>query len=117
MTTVISVRFRSGSKTYYFDPGQLEIQTGDDVVVEVPCGTVVFDAETGEYLAEVTEHNQELKLLRGGRGGLCNWHFLGNFWYFDSYLYCGFPGRFFENNFYFCLHGRCCMWRPRLSNF
>ena len=48
---------------------------GDDVVVEVPCGTVVFDAETGEYLAEVTEHNQELKLLRGGRGGLGNWHF------------------------------------------
>ena len=48
---------------------------GDDVVVEVPCGTVVFDAETGEYLTEVTDDGQEIKLLRGGRGGLGNWHF------------------------------------------
>ena len=48
---------------------------GDDVIIEVPCGTVVFDAETGEYLCEVVEHDEEIKLLRGGRGGLGNWHF------------------------------------------
>lgn len=48
---------------------------GDDVVVDVPCGTVVFDAETGEFLTEVTDDGQEVKLLRGGRGGLGNWHF------------------------------------------
>ena len=48
---------------------------GDDVTIEVPCGTVVFDSETGEYLCEVTEHDEEIKLLRGGRGGLGNWHF------------------------------------------
>lgn len=48
---------------------------GEDVIVEVPCGTVVFDAETGEYLCEVTEDGEEVKLLRGGRGGLGNWHF------------------------------------------
>lgn len=48
---------------------------GEDVVVDVPCGTVVFDAETGEYLCEVTDNGQEVKLLRGGRGGLGNWHF------------------------------------------
>lgn len=48
---------------------------GEDVIVEVPCGTVVFDAETGEYLTEVTDDGQEIKLLRGGRGGLGNWHF------------------------------------------
>ena len=48
---------------------------GKDVVVDVPCGTVVFDAETGEYLTEVTEDGEEIKLLRGGRGGLGNWHF------------------------------------------
>lgn len=48
---------------------------GDDVVVEVPCGTVVFDAETGEYVCEVTDDGQEVKLLKGGRGGLGNWHF------------------------------------------
>ena len=48
---------------------------GEDVIVDVPCGTVVFDAESGEFLCEVTEDGQEVKLLRGGRGGLGNWHF------------------------------------------
>ena len=48
---------------------------GDDVIIDVPCGTVVFDAETGEYLCEVTDDGQEIKLLKGGRGGLGNWHF------------------------------------------
>ena len=48
---------------------------GADQVIEVPCGTVVFDAVTGEYLCEVTDDGQELILLRGGRGGLGNWHF------------------------------------------
>ena len=48
---------------------------GEDQIVEVPCGTVVFDAETGEYLCEVTDDGQEVKLLRGGKGGLGNWHF------------------------------------------
>lgn len=48
---------------------------GDDVTITVPCGTVVYDADTGEYLCEITDHEQEIKLLRGGRGGLGNWHF------------------------------------------
>jgi len=48
---------------------------GEDVVVDVPCGTVVFDAGSGEFLCEVTDDGQEVKLLRGGRGGLGNWHF------------------------------------------
>lgn len=50
-------------------------KNGEDVVIDVPCGTVVYDAETGKYLAEVTRDGQELNLLRGGRGGLGNWHF------------------------------------------
>lgn len=48
---------------------------GDDVIIEVPCGTVVYDAETGEFLCEVNYDGEEVKLLRGGRGGLGNWHF------------------------------------------
>ncbi len=48
---------------------------GEDKVIEVPCGTVVFDAETGEFLCEVTSDGEEIKLLRGGRGGLGNWNF------------------------------------------
>lgn len=48
---------------------------GEDVTIDVPCGTVVFDAETGQYLCEVTDDGQIVPLLRGGRGGLGNWHF------------------------------------------
>jgi GTP-binding protein len=48
---------------------------GEDVIVEVPCGTVVFDAETGEYLTEVKYDGEDVPLLKGGRGGLGNWHF------------------------------------------
>lgn len=48
---------------------------GDDVYVDVPCGTVVYNAETGDYICDVTEHGQEVILMRGGRGGLGNWHF------------------------------------------
>lgn len=48
---------------------------GVDAVIEVPMGTVVYDAETGEYLTEITDHDQKVVLLKGGRGGLGNWHF------------------------------------------
>ncbi|MDE5876762.1 MAG: GTPase ObgE [Muribaculaceae bacterium] len=48
---------------------------GEDRIIEVPVGTTVFDAETGEFLCEVTEDGQEVYLLRGGKGGLGNWHF------------------------------------------
>lgn len=48
---------------------------GNDVTIEVPCGTVVYDAETGQFLTEVTHDGQIVKLLKGGRGGLGNWHF------------------------------------------
>lgn len=48
---------------------------GADKIVEVPCGTVVYDADTGEFLCDVTEDQQEVILIKGGRGGLGNWHF------------------------------------------
>ncbi len=50
-------------------------KAGEDAVIEVPMGTVVYDAETGEFLAEVTDDGQTVVLLKGGRGGLGNWHF------------------------------------------
>ena len=59
----------SGSKNRSFG------KDGEDKVIEVPCGTVVYNAETGEYICDVTEHGQEVVLLKGGRGGLGNWHF------------------------------------------
>lgn len=57
----------SGSRSFGKD--------GEDKVIEVPCGTVVYDAETGEFMCDITEDGQELILMKGGRGGQGNWHF------------------------------------------
>ena len=55
--------------------GRSSGKDGEDKVIEVPCGTAVYDAESGKFLCEVTDDGQEVKLLRGGRGGLGNWNF------------------------------------------
>ena len=48
---------------------------GEDRYIEVPLGTVAYDADTGKYLCDVTEDGQAVMLLKGGRGGLGNWQF------------------------------------------
>ena len=48
---------------------------GKDEYIDVPCGTVVYDAETGKYVCDITYDGQEIVLLKGGRGGLGNFQF------------------------------------------
>jgi len=48
---------------------------GEDLIIEVPIGTVARHAETGEKMAEIMQDGQEIILLKGGRGGLGNQHF------------------------------------------
>ncbi len=48
---------------------------GEDKIIEVPLGTVAKDADTGEIIGEITEHEQLFFLVKGGRGGLGNWNF------------------------------------------
>jgi GTP-binding protein len=48
---------------------------GEDIILEVPLGTVARDAETGELHFEITEHDEQKILVPGGRGGLGNAHF------------------------------------------
>ena len=48
---------------------------GKDVYIDVPCGTVVYDAETGKFICDVMHDGQEVMLLKGGRGGLGNYQF------------------------------------------
>ncbi len=54
---------------------QLTGKMGEDRTIEVPCGTAVYDADTGKFLCDVTRHGQVVRLLKGGRGGLGNTHF------------------------------------------
>lgn len=59
-------------------PGRGKNQSGKkgaDKVLEVPLGTLVYDHETGELLADLTEDRQEITVLKGGSGGKGNQHF------------------------------------------
>jgi GTP-binding protein len=55
--------------------GQCFGKKGETKIIDVPCGTVAYDAITGEYLCDITEDGEEVILLKGGRGGLGNVHF------------------------------------------
>lgn len=48
---------------------------GTDRYIEVPCGTVAYDADTGDFICDVTEDGQIVRLLKGGKGGWGNIHF------------------------------------------
>lgn len=48
---------------------------GKDAYIDVPCGTVVYNAETGKFVCDVMNDGQTVLLLKGGRGGLGNFQF------------------------------------------
>jgi len=48
---------------------------GDDIYIDVPLGTVARDSETGELICEITDDGEQAVVVKGGRGGLGNWHF------------------------------------------
>jgi GTPase len=48
---------------------------GEDIIIEVPLGTIARDEETGEVEAEILEEGQEVIWVKGGRGGLGNYNF------------------------------------------
>ena len=48
---------------------------GADIVIDVPCGTIVRNAESGEVIADLTGEDQEILIARGGKGGRGNQHF------------------------------------------
>ena len=66
---------------------------GKDEIIEVPLGTVAKDAETGDFLFEITEHGEEIILLSGGKGGLGNNHFKSSTNQTPRYAQPGEPGK------------------------
>jgi len=56
-------------------PSQMSGRYGEDLVIPVPPGTVIFDADTGIIIGDLTQPGQRLILCKGGRGGRGNQHF------------------------------------------
>jgi len=56
-------------------PSQMTGRNGKDLIIYVPPGTVLFDADTNELIGDLTAPGQKLKVLKGGRGGRGNQHF------------------------------------------
>ena len=56
-------------------PSQRTGHNGKDLLIYVPPGTILFDADTGELIGDLIEPGQQLTILKGGRGGRGNQHF------------------------------------------
>lgn len=66
---------------------------GDDVIIEVPLGTLVYDNNSGEILADLTRNRQEYIVLPGGKGGKGNSHFTTSTNRAPRYAQPGLPGQ------------------------
>ena len=78
MWTLLHLKYQKHITAGDGGPGGKQRSTGadgEDIILEVPLGTIVKDAETGEVLFEITQHGESQILLKGGRGGLGNDHF------------------------------------------
>ena len=76
--TLLNLKYRKHVIAEHGDSGSANLKTGKngkDEILEVPLGTVAKDAETGEFICEITEDGEEIVLLKGGKGGLGNNHF------------------------------------------
>lgn len=65
---------------------------GESVILDVPLGTVARDAETGEFMFEITEDGEKRVLVPGGKGGLGNAHFATSTNQAPQYAQPGIPG-------------------------
>jgi len=94
--TLLHLRYRKHAIAGNGQPGAGSGKSGaqgNDVILEVPLGTVAKDAESGKFKLEVTEHGQQEILTSGGRGGLGNTHFKSSTNQTPRYAQPGEPGK------------------------
>jgi len=78
MWTLLHLKYRKHIFAGHGESGSGQTSTGadgEDIILEVPLGTVAKDGETEEFILEITEDGEEKILMHGGRGGLGNDHF------------------------------------------
>ncbi len=78
LNTLIDYRYRHHFKATSGEAGmrqKMHGAKGEDIVLSVPCGTIIRDAESKEMLADLVDPGQQVMVARGGRGGLGNPHF------------------------------------------
>ena len=79
LSTLLDLRYKQHLKAQNGAPGMgknMHGKSGDNLVIKVPPGTLVYDDETGELLADLTKAEQGFLLLKGGQGGRGNARFL-----------------------------------------
>ena len=95
MWTLLHLRYRRHIFAGNGEAGGVQQSTGadgEDVIVEVPLGTIARKENSGEILFEITEHGDQKILARGGRGGLGNTHFKSSTNQTPRYAQPGEPG-------------------------
>ncbi|MFA7664091.1 MAG: GTPase ObgE [Clostridia bacterium] len=78
LNTLISFRYTQKFHAENGQPGQAENcsgRRGKDIVIKVPCGTLIKDAETNNIIDDLFSNGDRLVLLKGGRGGRGNARF------------------------------------------
>ena len=78
MWTLFHMKFKKHFKASHGGDGGKSRSTGndgEDSYINVPLGTIIRDADTNQILFEITEDQEEVILLEGGKGGRGNWHF------------------------------------------
>ena len=93
--TLLHLRYRKHVKAGQGQPGAGGTRTGatgNDIILQVPLGTVAKDAATGQVLLEITEEGAQALLMQGGRGGLGNVHFKSATQQTPRYAQPGEPG-------------------------
>ena len=97
--TLLHLRYKKHLIASHGKPGEggkRKGANGKDIIVEVPLGTVVKNAETFGFIAEVTEENQEAIIAKGGSGGLGNENFKTSTNQTPRYAQPGIPGEELE---------------------
>lgn len=78
INTLIDYRYARRHEAKNGEPGRGSDQfgaAGDDVVLRFPVGTIISDADTGEVLVELLQHDEKVLLAKGGDGGFGNLHY------------------------------------------